>query len=328
MISWPLTLYWLPSSSVSGQVSQTQTSPFDMSGKSCGTVGHRERRGHRVLARAPRSGPRGASSWRASARVHFAVKSSSGAYASCVWTVGSGPGCRSSGAATAPAVPVRSVATSAPAVTIPPMSGRLMRRVDVDMFVAFRWVNESTAAASRGVEGDGGAAAGIRRTCVRRGRAGLGETGRGIAAAGAAIAGRAATESWCGRGARPRGPDVRRQPTSGVVVRRDARTVPPGGWRRPVDDACAVRALMCSRASLSFAMDRPSGARVGSSRTWRCASPDTGTYAQTDNVVKPVTNAATRAFAWKFPDQRRCRGWSRFHGRDSPREVCKSIWSR
>ena len=45
MISWPLTLYWLPSSSVSGQESQTQTSPFDMSGKSCGTVGHRERAG-------------------------------------------------------------------------------------------------------------------------------------------------------------------------------------------------------------------------------------------------------------------------------------------
>jgi len=36
-------------------------------------------------------------------------------------------------------VPVKNVATSAPAVTIPPMSGRLMRRVDVDMFVAFRW---------------------------------------------------------------------------------------------------------------------------------------------------------------------------------------------
>ena len=138
MISWPLTLYWLPSSSVRGQVSQTQTSPFDMSGKSCGTVGIVSAAGME-FSREGASASEMRCSCRASARVHFAVKSSSGAYASCVCTVGSGPGCRSSGAATAPAVPVRRVATSAPAVAIPPMSGRLMRRVDVDMFVAFRW---------------------------------------------------------------------------------------------------------------------------------------------------------------------------------------------
>ena len=132
MISCPLTLYWLPSSSVSGQVSQTQTSPFDMSGKSCGTVGMVSAAGME-FSRDGVAGSEMRCSWRASARVHFAVKSSSGAKASCVCTVGSGPGCRSSGAATAPAVPVKNVATSAPAVTIPPMSGRLMRRVDVDI---------------------------------------------------------------------------------------------------------------------------------------------------------------------------------------------------
>jgi hypothetical protein len=35
-------------------------------------------------------------------------------------------------------VPVKRVATRAPAATTPPMSGRVMRLVDVDMFVAFR----------------------------------------------------------------------------------------------------------------------------------------------------------------------------------------------
>ena len=91
MTSCPLTLYWLPSSSVSGQVSQTQTSPFDVSGKSCGTVGMVSAAGME-FSRDGVAGSEMRCSWRASARVHFAVKSSSGAKASCVSTLRLGAG--------------------------------------------------------------------------------------------------------------------------------------------------------------------------------------------------------------------------------------------
>ena len=90
MISCPLMEYWLPSSSVSGHESQTHTCSLDMSGKSCGTSGMVSDAGIE-FSREGVVGSDRRCSCRASARVHFAVKSSSGAYASWVWSCRLGP---------------------------------------------------------------------------------------------------------------------------------------------------------------------------------------------------------------------------------------------
>ena len=202
-------------------------------------------------------------SCRASARVHFAVKSSSGANASCVCTVGSGPGCRSSGAATAPAVPVKNVATSG-AGRDHPSDERAPDAPGGCRHCSSPFVGERTdccriarafevprARQAAGIRSDvrppwasrsqGETCRGHRRSAVRRSRVGPRPS---------------SVRSWSpSHVARASG--VSR--TSGVVVRRGARERAAAAMapRRQFTIRCAVRALMCSRASLPFAGGSP-----------------------------------------------------------------------
>ena len=162
------------------------------------------------------------------------------------------------------------------------------------LFVAFRWVNGPTAAASRG-------------RSRRRGRAGCSrhptdvrppwairsqvETRRGHRR-GTARRSRvgprpSSVRSWSPSHVGPNRPAS--AGASGVVVGRGTRERAAAAMvalvgRSMIPARCALRCVHVLR--FRSLVDRPSGARVGSSRTWRCASPDTGTYARTDNDVK------------------------------------------
>ena len=81
------------------------------------------------------------------------------------------------------------------------------------------------------------------------------------------------------------------------VARRADGVGPRRSW------SCAVH-VVCVFTFFAFVMTA-GWCLAGSSRTWRCASPGTASYASTDNVVKSDRRScSTRAFAWKFPDQR------------------------
>jgi hypothetical protein len=115
---------------------------------------------------------------------------------------------------------------------------------------------------------------------------------------------------------------VRRQPIGresrwGVTPTAVTRSSRSSGTRMARPTGRCVRGarpgvVMCAFASVRWWIG-PSGARVGSPRTWRCTPPAQEPMRQLTTLSSPVGGRFDECVRMEIPRSAGCCGWSRFH---------------